>query len=298
MSNLYQQLFGRSVQPLLLFCLPSAFLSLLFVLFGSAPSLFVFDRLAIENGEYWRLLTCHFVHSDFNHLIMNMIACSMILPFIGNYKSLIVLSVFLILFVSAGLWLFIPGLEFYCGASAVLNGLLFWALWRHWRKEPHWCFGVIFLGAVSKTVVETFNNQPVFDIYKWSALPESHLIGMFGALVIMLIYSVNIVGHIIYPVILSTALTGYWFLNSLEIATSMSAYFVVTVCVLWIALVERVLPENLHWRPDIKEATNDLIFLGLVQVLLPLGLTLSVVSGIETITGQSGWQLGMSWPHH
>ena len=149
--------------------------------------MFVYDRGAIANGEFWRLLTGHLVHSDINHLIMNVIASSMILPFVGCLKRLFLSTVGLALLISSGLWLFVPDIHFYCGASALLNGMLIFALWEHWRKEPHWVYGLVFLGAVSKTILEIVGRQSVFDIYHWPPLPESHLLGMIAAGVLIIL---------------------------------------------------------------------------------------------------------------
>lgn len=187
MYAIYQQIYGRGVQPLLLFILPTAFLALVYILFGSAPSLFVFDRAAIANGEIWRLLTCHFVHSGLNHLIMNAIASSLIMPFVRSFKRIIILLAFLCPLIATGIWIFLPHVSLYCGASGLLNGVLCWAFLVHWRKEPHWSYGLIFLGAIIKTVLEIAEKQSVFNFYQWPPLPESHLIGMAAAGMLILV---------------------------------------------------------------------------------------------------------------
>ena len=40
----------------------------LFAAFGPAPEAWVYDRAAIESGEWWRLISGHWVHSDGAHL--------------------------------------------------------------------------------------------------------------------------------------------------------------------------------------------------------------------------------------
>src|SRR5262245_7612141 len=40
--------------------------------------LFSVDKIAIQHGEWWRLVSGHFVHSDNNHLIWNIVAFAML----------------------------------------------------------------------------------------------------------------------------------------------------------------------------------------------------------------------------
>ncbi len=42
-----------------------------YFVFGSAPEAWVFDREAISQGEFWRLASGHWVHSDFEHGFWN-----------------------------------------------------------------------------------------------------------------------------------------------------------------------------------------------------------------------------------
>jgi len=38
-----------------------------YLVLGAAPGAWVFDRVAIAQGEWWRLVTAHWVHSDPAH---------------------------------------------------------------------------------------------------------------------------------------------------------------------------------------------------------------------------------------
>ena len=40
-----------------------------YLFLGAAPEAWVFDRTAIGQGEVWRLVTGHWVHSDFEHAL-------------------------------------------------------------------------------------------------------------------------------------------------------------------------------------------------------------------------------------
>ena len=45
---------------------------LIYLVAGPAPAGLLFDRAALANGEVWRLLTGHLVHSDPAHLAWNL----------------------------------------------------------------------------------------------------------------------------------------------------------------------------------------------------------------------------------
>ena len=63
-------------------------LCVIFALFGDiGRETFRYDRLQIENGEYWRLLTGHFVHLGPTHLVLNMAGLVLVWLLVGRYFS-------------------------------------------------------------------------------------------------------------------------------------------------------------------------------------------------------------------
>ena len=86
-----------------------------------------FDRDAIAGGEFWRVITAHFVHLDASHLVLNLAGLALIAYLVGRSLPLaewaLTLAVACIT-VSAGLWALLPDLERYVGLSGVLHGLL------------------------------------------------------------------------------------------------------------------------------------------------------------------------------
>ncbi|MFV1993521.1 MAG: rhombosortase, partial [Acidiferrobacterales bacterium] len=81
----------------------------------------------IMAGQVWRLLTGHFVHLGWQHLLLNL--AGLVLTYLVFYRYLIggqgMIAFFGIAFgVSAGLLLFNPELGWYVGLSGVLHGLL------------------------------------------------------------------------------------------------------------------------------------------------------------------------------
>ena len=73
-----------------------------------------YERLSIEDGEYWRLLTAHFTHLGYTHLLLNMAGLVLVWLLVGrNYNSLqwaIVVSVSMAV-ISGGFWFVIGPLD-------------------------------------------------------------------------------------------------------------------------------------------------------------------------------------------
>ena len=63
-------------------------LCLAFAVFGDAGrDTFRYDRLQIENGEYWRLVSGHFVHLGTTHLLLNMAGLVLVWLLVGRYYT-------------------------------------------------------------------------------------------------------------------------------------------------------------------------------------------------------------------
>ena len=86
-----------------------------------------FDRAAIMNGEYWRLVSGHLVHLSLSHLILNAAGFLLIWFLISAYfdpRLWLVITVFVIIGIDLGFWYLEPDLQWYVGLSGLLHGLL------------------------------------------------------------------------------------------------------------------------------------------------------------------------------
>ena len=55
--------------------LPAIFFMICLAVIAAGPEgplFFRYERVAVQNGEWWRLLTSHFTHSTWNHFFLNM----------------------------------------------------------------------------------------------------------------------------------------------------------------------------------------------------------------------------------
>ncbi len=173
----------------------------LFLGFGSAPELLVYDREAVIHGELWRLLTGHLVHSDGEHALWDILALVLIGTLQERRGLPRIVKATGAGFITVNAWLMwgIPELTYYCGLSGVLHTLLAVLLIELWWEQksdnrPGYGFpagkgvnptaiavmltGIAILG---KILVEIQLGQALFTDTAWPSIPCVHLAGVVGS---------------------------------------------------------------------------------------------------------------------
>ncbi len=161
----------------------------LYVAFGAAPEAWVYDRTAIVQGEWWRLVSGHWVHGDPAHALWD-IAALMVLGAVFESRLQSDLGIVLLLSslgIAAWLWFAEPSLGYYCGLSGILNGLLALGLLRWWFEERHPLIWVVGLGAVAKIVWELAAGGALLTSTLWPSVPEVHGVGFVCGLALALV---------------------------------------------------------------------------------------------------------------
>jgi rhomboid family GlyGly-CTERM serine protease len=85
-----------------------------------------YERLGIQAGEYWRLITGHLVHLNAAHAVLNAAGLFLLWCLFarsyrkGQWAIALVMS---LLSITVGFWFFEPQLQWYVGASGVLHGV-------------------------------------------------------------------------------------------------------------------------------------------------------------------------------
>ena len=94
---------------------------------AAVPGVLDFDRAAIADGQWWRLVSAHYVHLNTPHLAMNLLALTLVIALLRTactaatwFAAYAAMS----LAISAALLAFEPGLARYAGASGVIHGLV------------------------------------------------------------------------------------------------------------------------------------------------------------------------------
>ena len=100
----------------------------IFELFGDSGRAWLqYDRIAIADAEFWRLMSGHFVHLGLGHYFLNALALILVWVAVGMYftnRQWLIVTAVSIAGVDAGLWLFNPQVVWYVGMSGFLHGLL------------------------------------------------------------------------------------------------------------------------------------------------------------------------------
>ena len=88
---------------------------------------FRYDRLAIANGELWRLFSGHPAHLGWSHFALNAGGMALVFYLVGSRfspREWLLLCILIMLCIDAGFWLLQPQLIWYVGLSGLLHGCL------------------------------------------------------------------------------------------------------------------------------------------------------------------------------
>lgn len=156
-------------------------------LYFSGQSLFdllLFDKNLITQGEYWRLLTAHFVHCNFQHLLWDLLAFLVIGSVIELNSPRHFLPCLLVSCLAVSGWMFFIETKFssYCGLSGALNGMLVLAaVMQYKRTGEKMCLGIL-LATVAKIVFELSTHETIFTDLSVRAVPGSHAAGYMAGI--------------------------------------------------------------------------------------------------------------------
>jgi len=155
----------------------------------------------IWQGEYWRAVTGHFIHSDFQHLLWNGVGLLILGLLIERHSTKLLLLTLVSGLLSVNTLLLNPlsTIDLYCGLSGVLNSLLVVALWLEWKASHSKIILLVATGCISKIVLEILVGQALFTDISWPPYPWSHLAGFFGGLFVvalMRIRKLRLIGYL------------------------------------------------------------------------------------------------------
>jgi rhomboid family GlyGly-CTERM serine protease len=142
-----------------------------------------YDRVALMDGQYWRLLTAHFVHLDAQHALLNGLGLVLMWAlFARDYSPLrwLALYLFSALTISAGLWFLSPEISWYVGASGALHGVMTAGTLAHLRRRDldGWILAIF---IVAKLNYEQFAGSMPFSGAAHTVV-DAHLYGAIGGL--------------------------------------------------------------------------------------------------------------------
>nr|WP_238115412.1 rhombosortase [Vibrio cincinnatiensis] len=142
---------------------------------------------AIQQGQWWRILTGNFTHTNFAHLMMNL-AGLWAIAFLFRPTPKLLLMALLLLSGWVGVGVYFTDITLYVGLSGTLHGLF--ALfatqeWLYGRKNSRWLvFGIIAKVAWEQRVGASLGTEMWIEA---RVATEAHLIGLLGGLLFALL---------------------------------------------------------------------------------------------------------------
>lgn len=147
-----------------------------------------YDRMAIQQGEWWRLFTAHWLHLSWLHLLMN--ALGLLLCFyIGgrgfSTAEILAYLPFSLLGTAAALFFCAGDLSWYVGLSGVLHGLLWLSLLRtpHYSNVWRWGVMLMILGKVGWEQSSAYDDMALAEWLGGRVESRAHLAGLLTGMI-------------------------------------------------------------------------------------------------------------------
>ncbi|MAD14889.1 MAG: rhombosortase [Alteromonadaceae bacterium] len=164
--------------------------SMLFIAEPSSSMWLAFDRESISQGQWWRVLTGNFLHTNFNHLLLNLAAVVLLWSLHGQYYRtahyLLMLGVFSF-GVSAGIYYFEPEMQWYVGLSGILHGVFVWGAYQDIKYDvtSGW---ILMVGVWAKIANEQIAGPSgsIAELIDASVAIDAHLFGAFCGLLVII----------------------------------------------------------------------------------------------------------------
>jgi rhomboid family GlyGly-CTERM serine protease len=164
-------------------------LSLLLLILQFFQDTLVFKRDNINLGEWWRLLSGNFVHTNYPHLALNisgLLICGFLFFDYISPRKFLASLIFLCVCVGLGIYYFSPALMWYAGISGALYGLFivggFFAI-----IHKDFVTGIPLVVLIPiKIIWDLYHggNQSSAELIGAPVATEAHLYGMIGAFII------------------------------------------------------------------------------------------------------------------
>ncbi|MEZ9442947.1 rhombosortase [Vibrio sp. 10N.222.54.F12] len=170
------------------------FTSLLCVLFQLEPvqAWVVWDKNAIADGQWWRILTGNFSHTNYSHLLMNLAGLWIIsYMFQPNKKQL--LSALLFISLVTGFALLLSSIQIYVGLSGTLHGLFGLFALREALNGRNSSWLLVF-GLIAKIAWEQFvgPSSTTGELINARVAIEAHLAGaLAGGFMAVVLFITN-----------------------------------------------------------------------------------------------------------
>ena len=177
---------SKSINPLIFAVL---FITASLVIMQFLRTELVFHHRLIEQGQWWRLISGNFVHSNTPHLLLNLSGLwIMAFLFIDSLsaKTFIISSLIMSVFIGLGLFYLDPDLLKYYGFSGILYGLFFLGGVTAIISKDYFTGVSVILFIIGKLIWDLVygGNASSEELIGIPVAVNAHLYGIIGAVVI------------------------------------------------------------------------------------------------------------------
>jgi len=169
------------------------FASILYMIFMPATEWMIYQREAVDQGQWWRFFSANLSHSNWNHWGLNILGLWLIDLFFQPVLSQCVRNALLLFAMLFNLLMlhFWVDINSYVGLSGALHGYVIGAALITWRADPfiHLTMATVVIG---KLIIESIwhINQSTEQLIGTNVVEESHAFGGLAAIIFVLIYFV------------------------------------------------------------------------------------------------------------
>ena len=145
-----------------------------------------YERDALAAGEWWRLVTGHFVHLGVEHALLNAVGLTLLWAlFARDYRPFAWLLILAgaIAAIDLGLWTRDSTVRWYVGSSGALHGILAAGTLAHLRRRDFdgWILAVF---LIAKLAWEQWSGALPFAGGSIAVVVDAHLYGALGGLAV------------------------------------------------------------------------------------------------------------------
>ena len=144
----------------------------------------IYNRDLVMSGEYWRLITGHFLHSNANHFMLNGAAVLLLWALHGHYynqKNYCLTFLTSAVICGLGVYWFSEDIALYVGLSGVLHGFFVWGALSDIKYKEKTGY-LLLIGVVLKIAHEQVYgaSADVELLIGASVATDAHLYGAIG----------------------------------------------------------------------------------------------------------------------
>jgi rhomboid family GlyGly-CTERM serine protease len=157
-----------------------------------SSNLLAYERTQLDNFQWWRFITGHFLHTNITHLLLNTVGLALLWALHGHYyQTLGYVMQFLTLCLGTaiGLYIFAPQMQWYVGLSGVLHGLF--VIGAYYDIQNKFKTGWLMLMGVWLKVIheQIFGaSAAVASLIDANVAVDAHLFGTITGSMVVLYY--------------------------------------------------------------------------------------------------------------